>query len=280
MFWMLVIDSALKALSVLSDRIDSALRLLVLLQNAGTSVRFMWIPSHIGVPGNEAADMAAKAACSVRSDAPVFGADLLALLRRQVLGVWQSHWDRETENKLFQIKPKIVSWQSAFVQSRRDEVALCRLRIGHCRLTHESKSCAEFFEWLFKNYAYKNTTVIVHYSQGYDNNFVLRYILERGQRPELIMRGQKILFMCYEEICFVDSLCYLASPLASLPGYFGITSVAKGYFPHFLNKSCNQDYEGEFPDPSFYGVDQMTVEKRSEFFLWYESCRGKTFNME
>uniref|UniRef100_T1J9C9 RNase H type-1 domain-containing protein n=1 Tax=Strigamia maritima TaxID=126957 RepID=T1J9C9_STRMM len=122
--------SALKALSVLSDRVDSALRLLVLLQNAGISVRFI----HIGVPGNEAADLAAKAACSVRSDAPVFGADLLALLRRQVLGVWQSHWDRETENKLFQIKPKIVCWQSAF--SRRDEVALCRLRIGHCRLTH------------------------------------------------------------------------------------------------------------------------------------------------
>uniref|UniRef100_T1INW8 Uncharacterized protein n=1 Tax=Strigamia maritima TaxID=126957 RepID=T1INW8_STRMM len=92
------IELALKHRSVLSDCVDSALRLLVLLQNAGTSVRFMWIPSHIGVPGNEAADMAAKAACSVRSDAPVFGADLLALLRRQVLGVWQSHWDRETES--------------------------------------------------------------------------------------------------------------------------------------------------------------------------------------
>uniref|UniRef100_T1JC57 Uncharacterized protein n=1 Tax=Strigamia maritima TaxID=126957 RepID=T1JC57_STRMM len=115
MFLMLVIDSALKALSDLSDRIDSALRLLVLLQNAGISVRFMWMPSHIGVPGNEATDMAAKAACSVRSDAPVFGADLLALLRRQ---------------------PKIVCWQSAFVQFRCDEVALCRLCIGHCRLTH------------------------------------------------------------------------------------------------------------------------------------------------
>ena len=39
-------------------------------------------------------------------------------------------------NKLHSIKPELRDWTSSYRSVRRDEVLLCRLRIGHTRLTH------------------------------------------------------------------------------------------------------------------------------------------------
>merc|ERR1712030_64704 len=44
-------------------------------------------------------------------------------------------WD-SADRHLCAIKPKIAHWQSAFQANRRWETILCRLRIGHTRLTH------------------------------------------------------------------------------------------------------------------------------------------------
>lgn len=48
---------------------------------------------------------------------------------------WQLEWDREYDNKLHVIKPIFALWESSFHRERRVEVLLCRLRIGHTRLT-------------------------------------------------------------------------------------------------------------------------------------------------
>ena len=45
-------------------------------------------------------------------------------------------WDQEVNNKLHSIKPKLGDLTPAYRSVRRDEVLLCRLRIGHTRLTH------------------------------------------------------------------------------------------------------------------------------------------------
>ena len=44
--------------------------------------------------------------------------------------------DQEVNNKLHFIKPNIGDWSSAYRSIRRDEVLLCRLRVGPTRLTH------------------------------------------------------------------------------------------------------------------------------------------------
>ena len=49
---------------------------------------------------------------------------------------WQQRWDIYTHNKLFQIQPTLGEWRPAFRTSRREEVVISRLRIGHTRLTH------------------------------------------------------------------------------------------------------------------------------------------------
>ena len=49
---------------------------------------------------------------------------------------WEQHEDKNIHNKLFQIKPILGEWRPAFRKSRREQVAITRLRIGHSRLTH------------------------------------------------------------------------------------------------------------------------------------------------
>ena len=52
------------------------------------------------------------------------------------MGGWQPEWDRMRNNKLKIIKPRFGVWRSASRKRRREEVTLCRLRIGHTLATH------------------------------------------------------------------------------------------------------------------------------------------------
>ena len=49
---------------------------------------------------------------------------------------WQQQWDMIIHNRLFQIQPTLGEWRPAFRKSRREQVVISRLRIGHTRLTH------------------------------------------------------------------------------------------------------------------------------------------------
>ena len=49
---------------------------------------------------------------------------------------WQQWWDINIHNKLFQIQPTLGEWRPAFKKSRREQVVVSRLDIGHTRLTH------------------------------------------------------------------------------------------------------------------------------------------------
>ena len=55
---------------------------------------------------------------------------------RLVLDEWQSRWSAEPDCALRQIRPAITKWGSSSRRSRVEEVALTRLRIGHCHATH------------------------------------------------------------------------------------------------------------------------------------------------
>ena len=46
-------------------------------------------------------------------------------------------------------------------------------------------------------------------------------------------------------IKIIDSLNFIQQPLSSFPKTFGINQLKKGYFPHYFNKKCNQDYIGQ-----------------------------------
>ena len=75
---------------------------------ADATLVFMWVPSHVGLAGNSAADTAAKAAELMPiSNLTLSYSDYLPLIRTHVLNQWQSSWSLETENKLHAIEPMV-----------------------------------------------------------------------------------------------------------------------------------------------------------------------------
>ena len=62
--------------------------------------------------------------------------DLYPAVRQFVRSQWQQSWTAQHSNKLREIKPTLGPWQSSLRRSRRQEVILCRLRIGHTYGTH------------------------------------------------------------------------------------------------------------------------------------------------
>ena len=110
---------------------------LFLLEERGKSVDFCWVPSHVGVPGNEEADRLAKSATNtpvvVRSPVPV--EDIRSWIRRHSHDVWQARWSEIGPNKLRAIRPSIAQWEYDGKNQQWD-TSLSRLRIGHSRITH------------------------------------------------------------------------------------------------------------------------------------------------
>ena len=98
---------------------------------------YCWIPSYIGVRGNHRADAAAKSALDLIPDkynTPY--ADLKPQINNFLHKKWQQRWNRNSNNKLFQVKPFLGEWRPAFRKSRKEQVIITRLRIGHSRLSH------------------------------------------------------------------------------------------------------------------------------------------------
>ncbi|MCG8078476.1 MAG: reverse transcriptase-like protein, partial [Candidatus Thiodiazotropha taylori] len=99
-------------------------------------ILFCWLPSHIGIRGNEYADKKAKE--SLNLDPTIFKIpfnNFKPFINKYILSKWQVSWDREIYNKLHAINPVVGTKCSPSRFSRREDVVLTRLRIGHTRLT-------------------------------------------------------------------------------------------------------------------------------------------------
>ena len=113
-----------------------------LLINKGKKIVFTWIPSHIGIEGNERADTLAKEALNLPIDPnknpKLPYSDYRPKVKKHILSLWNTEWEEEKEkqNKLFEIKPKLKP-RSPHSLSRKESVVLTRLKIGHTKLTHQ-----------------------------------------------------------------------------------------------------------------------------------------------
>ena len=103
-------------------------------------VRFIWTPAHIGITGNEMADRRAKQAlqldeCDI-TPLPIDYRDLLPKVKHSIRALFSSLWRQSDHTFLKVVKPETGEWLSSYRSSRRDEVVIARLRVGHTRLTH------------------------------------------------------------------------------------------------------------------------------------------------
>ncbi|GBN39531.1 hypothetical protein AVEN_271010-1 [Araneus ventricosus] len=105
--------SSLKALSHYDNRMRPValdiLSILQFLRNEGFNIICCWIPSHVGISGNETADTVAKFA-SAFLPRPFPYCDIKKFLLSHLSSVWQQKWDPLINNKLHSVKPSISLW--------------------------------------------------------------------------------------------------------------------------------------------------------------------------
>ena len=128
----------------------------------------------------------------------------------------------------------------------------------------------------------RDAKVIAHNGKGFDFHFIMKEMLANGNCPQVIYAGSKIMTMKDHalNIQFLDSLNFLPMKLSQLPKAFGLDDgLAKGFFPHYFNTRPNQSYKGPYPNPEFYGHDDMSPSERSSFLEWHSEQTG-TFDFE
>lgn len=101
-------------------------------------LRLQWIPSHIGLNGNEKADKLAKIACSTGSNFTIlpFYTEILHTFRKKCFNKFKEYFDqRSTEKgiwfKTIQCQPSRNQWFISNSLNRKHIVVLHRLRSGH-----------------------------------------------------------------------------------------------------------------------------------------------------
>ena len=90
-----------------------------------------WIPSHVGIKGNEIADQNAKEALNRNSCINILYCyeDYKTIIKKEMMKQWQEEWD-EFDTYLHDIKPKIGNWDSSYQKVRKEEIVISRLRLG------------------------------------------------------------------------------------------------------------------------------------------------------
>ena len=97
---------------------------------------FCWVPSHIGIQGNERADVLAKAALDkTKQFYYVPYTDFKYNISVYLDDILQGEWDINVTSKLFEVQP-IIKRSFTPMERRRDDVVLCRARIGHAYFTN------------------------------------------------------------------------------------------------------------------------------------------------
>jgi hypothetical protein len=140
---------------------------------------------------------------------------------------------------------------------------------GRCQVIFRGENTLEDFgSWLFSG-EHVGAICIAHNAQAYDLHLLMDYVHKHGIKPALIQNGKKILCMEAFDLKFIDSLNFFPMSLAKLPKAFGLSELAKGFFPHLFNTSTNQNYVGDMPNIKYYDPDGMKSEKRNEFMNWY-----------
>ena len=132
--------SCLKALKALDTPDPRILKLKIKIHELSIknkSITLFWIPSHVGIEGNEMADEHAKNALEMEiTNIKLPYTDYKPKIKQLVTTRWQKNWSEQTQNKLFEIQPKLQPNTHTQLK-RKDSVIYTRLKIGHTSLTHK-----------------------------------------------------------------------------------------------------------------------------------------------
>ena len=97
---------------------------------------FCWFPNHTNIRGNGLADLEAKSALSLSiTNLKIPHSDFKSNIHQYVMNKYQSVWEKQTEDKLHELKLDFNSKSSFLSYSRQNQTKITRCKIGHTRLT-------------------------------------------------------------------------------------------------------------------------------------------------
>ena len=132
--------SVLKAINADNNACRSLLlnEIYDLINNIEANVKLIWIPSHLGIAGNETADRLAKSAINATTVEHEVSSELAEVnvkVTKYILEKWQDMWTTSKHGQFYhKIQPTVSTSIKYSNPIRAKEVTVTRLRLGKCCL--------------------------------------------------------------------------------------------------------------------------------------------------
>ena len=152
----------------------------------GKQVTIIWVPSHVGIHGNEVADRLARGAIrhqNIELVIPPEIDDLKRIIKKEIIKEWQNRWNSTPGDHHYRSLEARVSGGFKFETSnRKKEVLISRLRLGKCGLNHYLHVMGLHDTGLCENCGTKET--IEHWLLNCRKTSQLRARIKRSQKTK------------------------------------------------------------------------------------------------
>ena len=90
--------------------------------------------------------------------------------------------------------------------------------------THQRYTHSNIGDFISFALGQKNTTFIAHNMKGYDGWLIHNHLVQNfGRKPDKItLAGNKIMYMKFGSVRFIDSLNFISTSLSAMPKMFGL----------------------------------------------------------
>ncbi|GIY05389.1 DNA-directed DNA polymerase [Caerostris darwini] len=107
----------------------------------------------------------------------------------------------------------------------------------------------------------KNKPFVTKNQSSGENNYNI--FDGHGLAPDVVPNGGLIMSILHPSLMtrIIDSSNFLPMSLSKITDCFGLKELRKRYIPHLFNIKQNKNYEGAFPEASFYSPDQQLVKR-------------------